>query len=40
MHAGGNNMQYTRIELSGCTMQAYIPDMTLDFLPPRRAIVI
>ena len=33
-------MQYTRIELPDCAMQAYIPDMALDFIPPRRAIVI
>ena len=33
-------MQYTRIELPNCPMTAYIPDRALDFIPPRRAIVI
>ncbi|MGN1369765.1 MAG: alpha/beta hydrolase [Aristaeellaceae bacterium] len=33
-------MQYTRIELPACAMQAYIPDMPIDTLPPRRSIVI
>lgn len=33
-------MQYTRIELPNCPMTAYIPDRALDFIPPRRVIVI
>lgn len=33
-------MQYTRVELAHCAMQCYIPDRALDFIPPRRAIVI
>ena len=33
-------MQYFRVELPNCPMQAYIPDMAIDGIPPRRAIVI
>lgn len=33
-------MQYTRIELPNCAMQAYIPDMAIDTILQRRAIVI
>lgn len=33
-------MQYTRIDLPECAMQAYIPDMAIDTIPPRRSIVI
>ncbi len=33
-------MQYIRIELPHCAMQGYIPDMSIETVPPRRAIVI
>lgn len=33
-------MQYTRIELPSCTMQAYLPDPAMDNTLPRRSIVI
>lgn len=33
-------MQYTRIELQSCAMQAYIPAMAIDTIPPRRSVVI
>ena len=33
-------MQYTRINLLNCAMQAYIPDMAIETIPPRRSIVI
>lgn len=33
-------MQYTRIELPACDMQAYIPDRAIDTVPARKSIVI
>ena len=33
-------MQYAHIELPNCTMTTYIPDMAVETIPPRRAIVI
>ncbi len=33
-------MKYNSIQLANCAMQAYIPDMSTDVIPPRRAIVI
>ena len=33
-------MKHFRTELPGCAMQAYIPDMAIDTIPPRRSIVI
>lgn len=33
-------MRYTRVELPGCGMQAYLPDLIEGITPPRRSIVI